>query len=298
MNQSNTKIIICWVLCCLFLAMIPSSTLANQNVVVIPLNSGVKSTLSSDWKGEWGEDVIYSKGAVVQYNGNTYICVTAHTSSLSEDPAASSFWSLMVAKGDKGDTGPQGPQGDPGVIAAQICPGRSLVQGIDAEGNLICNDKIIFVSSTLYAGGSALNGITNATAICTTLASNGGLSGKFKPWLSDSTQSPDTTFAKVSGTYVNTNGDVIAYDYNDLIDGTLLNKVKYDEYGNIKTSYNVFTGTKPNGTASGYHCGDWTSTSGFVTLGNPDLSTTAWTEIDTTPNSSCASTARIYCVEQ
>lgn len=68
--------------------------------------AGVKVTsLASvpEWKGEWASSTPYIVNDIVSDSGNTYICVTNHTSSSSfSNDLSLSYWELMAAKGAAG----------------------------------------------------------------------------------------------------------------------------------------------------------------------------------------------------
>ena len=102
---------------------------AADRVVVIPLG-GDKHYMY--WQGDWATDTEYKVGDGVQDEGTSYICVTAHTSSVSDFPPSTS-WDLIAEKGDVGSTGPQGIQGiqgETGLQGTQCIQGETGLQGI------------------------------------------------------------------------------------------------------------------------------------------------------------------------
>ena len=46
------------------------------------------------WKGDWSDATVYYKDDIVRTGGNTYVCVTGHTSSL-EFPIDSIKWNKI-----------------------------------------------------------------------------------------------------------------------------------------------------------------------------------------------------------
>lgn len=90
-------------------------------------NDGEKGDAGTSlrFKEAWEPLTVYENDAsyidVVTYQGNTYACKLAHTSSLSITPDNPDYWILLAEhgkdgdKGDKGDTGPMGPQGPKGL---------------------------------------------------------------------------------------------------------------------------------------------------------------------------------------
>jgi hypothetical protein len=179
--------------------------------------------------------------------------------------------------------------------------------GIDAAGNIICDNypKYVFLSSTTHNGN--LGGLTGADQICQDLADAAGLLGTFKAWLSTSTQSPSTRFTHSATPYILTNGTVIANDWWDLIDGTLNAAISLDEKGHLLSSY-VWTGTAPNGTplnpiqwgdGTYYNtnfCADWTGISFLqVGVGNSFAASSEWTFYIPW---GCDYPNRLYCFQQ
>lgn len=65
-------------------------------------------------KGDWvsgTEYGTYPSIDCVLYNGTTYYCKLAHTSSSSILPTDTTYWGVLANKGDKGNTGSRGPAG-------------------------------------------------------------------------------------------------------------------------------------------------------------------------------------------
>ena len=133
------------------------------------------------------------------------------------------------AIGDKGDKGDQGIQGPVGVSPNQRCPYETTMIGIDADGDIMCNYRTVFVSSAVYTGN--LGGLSGADAKCSTLATNAGLSGVYLAWLSDGTTGPTDRFTRAKSQYILTDGTVIAENWDDLGDGTIKAGILVDENG-------------------------------------------------------------------
>ncbi|MBU4023136.1 hypothetical protein KJ591_02120 [Patescibacteria group bacterium] len=127
-----------------------------------------------------------------------------------------------------------------------------------------CSAKLVFISSVTYSGH--LSGYSGADQKCQQLASNAGLPGTYKAWISDSNSSPSSRFNQ-SGKFVDIVGDTIADNWTDLTNSSLDKAIQYTEQGGgIGTARKVWTGTDGNGTADGTsrainHCDNWTSTS-------------------------------------
>ncbi len=93
----------------------------------------------------------------MQYNGSSYICITTHTSLVTDDPAtATSYWTLLASQGN---TGPQGPQGDTGPTgptgADSTVPGPTGPTGAagpvgQAKGLSIGNEVTRIIGADTY----------------------------------------------------------------------------------------------------------------------------------------------------
>jgi hypothetical protein len=169
--------------------------------------------------------------------------------------------------------------------------GRSGSGGTGGEGT----PKRIFVTTT---GQSAnLGGISGADALCAAQASDAGLQGDFKAWLSTTSSAAADRLVRSSGPYVRIDGEVIAQDWEDLVDGFIDIPINVGPAGEALAG-DVWTGTLVNGASylSG-DCDGFTSsgTSGLALCGSSGSNGSAWTQ-SRTPN--CATVLRLYCVEQ
>ncbi len=155
-----------------------------------------------------------------------------------------------------------------GAPAGQSCSGGEYVYGFDASGNILCSSlvaKTVFATKATYTGD--LGGVAGAHDICQAAATDAGLSGIYKAWISDATSSPSTTFVRSVVPYVTTAGDQIAADWTDLIDSTLTNPIDKDEHGDL-VGTEAWTYTNPDGTKSTMDvvtrsCNQWTSDSDY-----------------------------------
>lgn len=115
-------------------------------------------------------------------------------------------------------------------------------------------------------------------------------------WMSDSTTSPNSRFTPNPNGYKLLNGTLIATDYDDLTDSTLLAAIDLTETGVGPTRPVVWTGTLANGDYAGASCADWTdSSAGLVKAGNPTSVDLKWTSAG---RFSCTTKLPIYCFEQ
>lgn len=81
--------------------------------------------------GAWSASILYTKGDVVSFAGNSWVAKLDHTSTTGNRPPVdsaelSSTWLLNAAKGDKGE---KGDKGDQGAQGAQGLPGSNGSDG-------------------------------------------------------------------------------------------------------------------------------------------------------------------------
>jgi len=167
--------------------------------------------------------------------------------------------------------------------------GPSLPMGGDEER------KVVFITDDNFTGD--FGGLDGADATCQGAAMEAGLSGTYRAWLSDETGSPSTRFIQSVVPYVRLDGESVANDWQDLIDGELAAAVDLTEKGNAPGG-NVFTNTGPNGTIwNGLHCMSWTLADS-PTPGNgfPPNTDETWTQGGA--GSNCFDLLHIYCFEQ
>jgi Phage Tail Collar Domain len=109
------------------------------------------------FQGAWAANTAYSPGAVVTYNGASYICILQNTHFA---PATHpNYWQIMDAPGAMGLQGPPGPSGTQGIFGTNEL---NFLQG-GSEG-ATCNLGSIeltaaaeYPSSYLPADGSLLS---------------------------------------------------------------------------------------------------------------------------------------------
>ncbi len=86
----------------------------------------------------------------------------------------------------------------------------------EIDGSLPCDEAecTVFVTSTRHDGD--LGGLEGADDICQELSRVAGLSGSFKAWLSDDSDSPSSRFTHAETPYVLTDGARIASNWGEL----------------------------------------------------------------------------------
>jgi hypothetical protein len=240
------------------------------------------------WQGEWATDKAYKVGDGVQINGNSYMCIAAHSSVA---PPDKEYWALLAAAGKDGadgapgkdgvdgapgtngidgvdgapgtngidgidgapgEIGPPGPAGT-GPVNKSCAPG-GYVTGFDANGDIICskNPKIVFVTSTTYNGN--LGGTSGADSKCMARAQAGSLPGYYKAWVSNETTYPQISFTQSPDGYILPDRlTMVANSWDDLTtpddEGNfLLHPINQNEYGQNQEGV-AWTSTYPNGLA-------------------------------------------------
>ena len=150
------------------------------------------------------------------------------------------------AQGPQGEVGPMGPQGPSGTIPQYVLDEICLMftQSLRCPTFCTCS-KLVFVTSETYTGN--FGSVEEADGKCQIAA---GVTDKiFKAWISDRTKSPYNRFHKYyDRQYVLVNGEVIANNWDDLVDGNLLHPINMDEHkANIPISSRVWTSTSEGG---------------------------------------------------
>ena len=160
--------------------------------------------------------------------------------------------------------------------------------------------RYIFVTSETFSGN--LGGYQGADDKCQAAASDAGLTGTFRAWLSTSTQAPQDTLVHSAVPYRRLDDAQVAQNWPDLLDGILDNPINLTEKmtfvpGPVCDARAAWTASFANGMAydTNNTCSDWMSSSGTTTGGNPSEPTGAWSQGCPL---SCASMASLYCVEQ
>lgn len=186
-----------------------------------------------------------------------------------------------------------GPQ-PPGSVSLEVAQGPN---SDTASFPFISGARRVFVTSSSFASDGDLAGLAGADQICMNAAAVASLPGSYLAWLGDTANGPSTRFTQNSGPYVDNLGGVIANDYADLTDGTLLIPIDVTESGSVATGV-VWTNVIPDGTTAGAanSCLDWATNSGASNGATGVLASTgAWTALAAAP---CPSTALLYCFQQ
>ena len=114
------------------------------------------------------------------------------------------------------------------------------------------------VSEATALGFGGGTGLQAGDFICNIHAQSASLDGSYVAWLSDSITDAKDRLPIGSEPFVKVNGDLVALDIFDLLDGLLLvSPIDLDE-NDVFFSVPVWTGTFEDGFASSEHCDNWT----------------------------------------
>jgi hypothetical protein len=121
---------------------------------------------------------------------------------------------------------------------------------------------VVFLTSDEHDGD--LGGLAGADAMCQRRARDGGLTGTFRAWLSDSRTSAAQRLTHAVVPYVDTQGHMVAASWVDLTDGGLRHEINHDQYRYEWSNCSwftalgrVWTGTRDDGSAAAPFCDDW-----------------------------------------
>lgn len=175
----------------------------------------------------------------------------------------------------------------------------------------VIDGQTVFTTSKQYRGG-LLGGVEGADAICMELASQAGLAGEFKAWLSQLDTSAADRLTHSTKPYILVDGTKVADSWNALLQFDLQHAIDRDEFGAtlaLDGTDAVWTSTRIDGQAFPWtpggtptenprlDCTSWSSLDGGVgMLGSWTATEAAWTA--TSSGIPCSESARLYCFEQ
>ena len=98
-------------------------------------DAGPPSPAGLTWQGAWDNSTTYGLNDTVGYNGASYFCIQAHTSSAPLGNTGDPYWALIAAQGAPGAQGANGAQGIAGPAGAAGATGATGPDGADgAQG--------------------------------------------------------------------------------------------------------------------------------------------------------------------
>lgn len=226
----------------------------------------------------------------------TEVAYTASSTSTSEMTAA------VTSTGD--------PCGDGVLDEGEECDDDGTEDGDGCSHVCLKEFRRVFVTSQNYTGD--LGGIAGADSKCQVAASNAGLPGTFRAWLSSSESSPALNFVKSTVPYRDVMDVVIVDDWDALVavesgSSYLKASLNRTESGGVATSGPhpcmpppdvdvVWTNTNAAGNplAESFSCTAWTG-GGQGEVGRLSVTDSSWTQLCEVP---CSTLAPLYCFEQ
>lgn len=121
-------------------------------------------------RGAWATSTSYIIGDIVSYNGSSYTCISAHTSSGSNTPPNATYWNLLAQSGSTPTRSPVTIQITAIGTSATIGVGLAVSESVDAQaylnyinlnGGATCTIKIQY--STDGSTWTDLSGTTTAS---------------------------------------------------------------------------------------------------------------------------------------
>lgn len=172
------------------------------------------------------------------------------------------------------------------------------ISAIEPVGCDTC-PKTVFVTRAKFDGN--LGTIAGADRECQNAARSASLPGRYLAWLADDTDTPAKRFSASAGPYQGVDGVVIANDWLDLTDGTLLARIRLDEFGDaIPDADNVWTNVSQDGglDPDTQHCSNWNSIVGQGNVGQNSATDHRWTVEGSEPCSGSGNRTHLYCFQQ
>ena len=172
----------------------------------------------------------------------------------------------------------------------------------DACSNMceVNESRRVFVTTQTWTGN--LGGLAGANAKCQDAADAAGLGGTYKAWIATgkANEAPADHFSKSTAPYVRVDGEVIAANWDDLVDAELAIAINVTEDGVAAGGTNhVWTNVKADGTRldAAMHCTDFTNGAGSqdARVGVRNGTDQKWTDENT---HKCSDSRHLYCFEQ
>jgi hypothetical protein len=209
----------------------------------------------------------------------------------------------QCCSGECGEPNPRGRRTCTCTGEQVMCGLRCCDEGmdcVDGECRALCEGGgacTVFITDSSFQ--SIFGSAQAADAVCQDAATNAGLAGTYRAWLSDANSSPSPRFARASGPYVRVDGLQVAANWAGLTDGTLQNPINISESGGTVNSF-VWTATDLAGALVGSTpCGNWTSRESLeeALLGASASTNVGWTG-DGSARGSCFNSLPLYCFQQ
>lgn len=194
--------------------------------------------------------------------------------------------------------------GDTFLQAGEECDDGNIESMDGCSPSCAFEFRFAFATSTLHTGD--LGGLAGADAICNMLAQSASLPGTYMAWLSTGADSPSTRFTQWTGAYMLPDGNKVADDWADLIDGSLDFAIARTETGANSVDTSVMcggssrlarTGTTEFGTPGVSTCVDFTSSvaNDLSIIGRSASNMSQWSSCGEV---GCDVPLPIYCFQQ
>lgn len=203
------------------------------------------------------------------------------------------------APGATGAAGPQGPMGaadaSADIAVAGLCDSYKR-KGLAVPAGISCPSRLAFLTIGIFNGN--IGGVAGADAHCQNEASQAGLSGVFKAWLSTAASPAAARLTHSGVPYQRRDGVRVAFNYTDLTNGTIETGIHVTAVGtDLSLTTSAWTGTLFNGNAATQNCNNWTDASAGLSglngiAGGIDGT---WTNNGV---ASCSAFRRLYCFQQ
>jgi len=165
-----------------------------------------------------------------------------------------------------------------------------------------CRREFLWVFVTNEPIDAGFGGLDAADKICQDRADNAARPGQYKAWLSIDLQSASQRFVHSTRPWFRTDMELVAANWDDLIDGMLVNPIAYNEFaealvppGGTCGPCPVWTNSGVEGEPQGGDCGMWTGLMTQAGGGDCGALNESWT---VGCGLSCQQQARLYCLEQ
>jgi hypothetical protein len=249
---------------------------------------GTQGAPGINWRGAWAISTVYQPNDGVTSNGSSWLALNPPGSpkpiNLAVQPGTdATLWSVIAAAGSAAT-----------VNLQTVCTvlGYSDTQSCQLAISPI---KRVFLTSSAYNGN--LGGLSGADQACQTEATNAGLPGTFKAWLSTSSSPASTRLANYGGAFrlPGASGALVANGFSDLLTNGPKAPIDIHADGSGPTTAMVWTGTTSNGSFAGLDCSSWSTTLSGGEDGQSNFTTGLWTNLG---DASCNTPAHLYCIQQ
>lgn len=158
---------------------------------------------------------------------------------------------------------------------------------------LSSNHQRVFITSTRFSG--AVGGLDAADMYCHSAATDAGLAGTYRAWLSTSSTNASDRIGDVGPWY--STRDIVVFSSKAALREAPTSDM-LDEHGAASATPDPWTGTDAHGAASGSDCEGWTNGTGTATAttGTGFASDVEWGGGVTTLH--CDATAPLICFQQ